>query len=163
TLRVAGGDALSARAPLAVVSPETAFYLPRAYSARLPDLALLASSFYPFSIRADLSDVIVVVPDAPADAAFALVCELSAQLGRLAGDTAFLEAGGPACYRVTRAESFGETPYFTTVEAWLQTHWLALPVLAVAVSAGLFAAVRGALQQYAAAYLASSKGASWRP
>ena len=263
TLRVAGGDALSARAPLAVVSPETAFYLPRAYSARLPDLALLASSFYPFSIRADLSDVIVVVPDAPADAAFALVCELSAQLGRLApsdrlafrvrrasqlrpeerssahlllleagdrrslvdapaldwsrlpgggvlraapmlqelpspwnrqrfvlrlraasapalvdalrrlaepsvlarlaGDTAFLEAGGPACYRVTRAESFGETPYFTTVEAWLQTHWLALPVLAVAVSAGLFAAVRGALQEYAAAYLASSKGASWRP
>jgi Bacterial cellulose synthase subunit len=263
TLRVTGGDALSTRAPLAVVSPETAFYLPRAYSARLPDLSLLASSFYPFSIRADLSDVIVVVPDAPADAAFALVCELSGQLGRLVpsdrlafrvrrasqlraaerasahlllfetgerrslvdapaldwsrlpggaalraapmlqelpspwnrqrfvlrlraasaaalldalrrlaetpvlarlgGDTAFLGSSGPECYRVTRAEAFGETPYLTTVEAWLQTHWLALPVLAVAVSAGLFAAMRGALQQYAAAYLTSSKGASWRP
>jgi hypothetical protein len=64
---------------------------------------------------------------------------------------------------VERARPFAETSYLAVVEAWLQTHWLALPVLATVLSTGVFVVVRGALQHYAAAHLTSSKGASWRP
>ena len=242
-----------------MLSPETAFYLPRRFAARLPDLALLRHSLYPLSVRGDLSDVILVVPDGPLDLTFSLVCELSALLGRLApgdrvalrvrraselnaverasshlvvleptqvrplvpapaldwrrlpagpslrqapmlqelvspwnprrfvlslrapstalapalrrlgdpgalarlaGDTAFLTADGAVCYRVGREQSFDEVSYGTAIEAWLQTYWLALPLLVAAVSTPLFFAIRGALQQYGAAHLTSSNGPS---
>jgi hypothetical protein len=72
------------RAPLASVGPATELYLPRDYSAQLPELALLQASFYPFSLRADLSDVIVVIPDGTSEGTVPVVCELSAILGRIA-------------------------------------------------------------------------------
>jgi hypothetical protein len=68
--------------PLTLVPEGTQLYWPREHEVRLPDLALLRSSFYPFSVRADLSDVILVVPDIVTEEIFELVCELAAWLGR---------------------------------------------------------------------------------
>jgi cellulose synthase operon protein B len=63
--------------------PSTEFDLPRDYQANLPDLALLQSGLFPFGLRSDLSDLIVVVPDGSSDEVTAAVFELAGALGRL--------------------------------------------------------------------------------
>jgi hypothetical protein len=59
------------------------FYLPRYYSAELPDLSLLREHFYPFSLKPDLSDTVIVMPDAIDEDIYATLIELSAHLGAL--------------------------------------------------------------------------------
>jgi hypothetical protein len=256
TLAWRGGPE-SARGPLAALGPETAFYLPRAFAATLPDLALLQSGLYPLSLRADLSELILVAPDGPREALVPPLCELGALLGRLApadrlafrvrqretlsaaeresahllvleaggpalvpaplldwqrlpsgselrklpmlqelvspwnprrfvlrlaskdvdglarglrrlgdagviahlmGDTAFLGSEAPVCYMVGTQREFEEISYATWVDAWLQSHWLALPLIVAAVSGGVYLALRAALRQYRAVHLAGSKG-----
>jgi Bacterial cellulose synthase subunit len=60
------------------------FYLPRDYSSELPDLALLQHHLFPLSLKPDLSDTVVVVPDTPSQETLAALFELAANLGRLA-------------------------------------------------------------------------------
>ena len=236
----------SGAAPLTLLPDGTQIYWPREYEARLPDLALLRSSLYPLSLRPDLSDVILVVPDAITEELFELVCELSAWLGRtlptdriglrvrqastlttgerssshlillrtsrgadpfasalpdprkagrdgsvmawpvlqeavspwneekfvlsyragsgtallrgfrtliqprilaqLKGDTAFVSAQGVACYTLGRQRVLREVSYFTRAEAYLLTHWLALPFIVALASVLLFVGVRLALE-----------------
>jgi hypothetical protein len=81
-MTLAWKGAAGAFTPLTLVPEGTQLYWPREHEVRLPDLALLRSSFYPFSVRADLSDVILVVPDIVTEEIFELVCELAAWLGR---------------------------------------------------------------------------------
>jgi len=64
--------------------PASEFYLPRYYEAELPDLGLLQSHLYPFSLKGDLSDVLVVVPDDLNEEMFSALVELSLGLARLA-------------------------------------------------------------------------------
>lgn len=45
------------------ISRDTEFYLPKNYEAQLPDLGLLRQHLYPFSIKADFSDLLIVLPD----------------------------------------------------------------------------------------------------
>jgi hypothetical protein len=244
-LALAWKGASGAFTPLTLIPEGTQLYWPREYEARLPDLALLRSSFYPLSLRPDLSDVILVVPDAITEEIFELVCELSAWLGRtlptdriglrvrqastlttgerssshlillrtsrgadpfasalpdprkagrdgsamawpvlqeavspwnekkfvlsyragsgsallrgfrtliqprvlaqLKGDTAFVSSQGVACYTLGGQRVFREVSYFTRAEAFLLTHWLALPFIVALASALLFVGVRLAL------------------
>ena len=60
------------------------FYMPHYQEAELPDLGLLRFQLYPFSLRGDLSDVIVVPTGTLNEETFAAVLELSVALGRLA-------------------------------------------------------------------------------
>ncbi len=60
------------------------FYLPRYYKAQLPELGLLQASFYPFSLRADFSDVLLIVPDRTDAAIVAVVLDLARVLARMA-------------------------------------------------------------------------------
>jgi hypothetical protein len=71
-------------AAAAWVLSDTEFYIPRFYQAALPDLALLQSRFYPFSLNPDLHDVVIVLPDRISDAVFEGLLELSAALGAMA-------------------------------------------------------------------------------
>jgi Bacterial cellulose synthase subunit len=76
-------------APAAWLLPSTEFDLPRDYEANLPDLALLQSGLFPFGLRSDLSDIIVVVPDESSDEVAAAVFELAGVLGSLARSDRF--------------------------------------------------------------------------
>ncbi len=59
-------------------------YLPRYYKAELPDLSLLQQNFYPFSLRADLSDVLLIVPDRTDIASLSALLGLMRALARMA-------------------------------------------------------------------------------
>lgn len=77
-------------------------YLPRYYETELPELGLLQSQLYPFSLRGDLSDVVVVVAgDTNADVFSALVA-LSVGLATLAPDQ-------PLSFRVRRLSDLSPT------------------------------------------------------
>jgi hypothetical protein len=249
SIEVAGAS-LEARGTFATLSPSSELYVPRSYVARLPDLAVLRSSLFPLSMRADLSDLVVLVPDDLGEARVPVLSEVAAFLGRLApsdrvafqvrtpgtfrgdersgsnvlvldaggrgslvtppaldwrllpkgevirdwpmlqelgspwspdrfvlllkassangllrgierlgdpsvlgalaGDTAFLGPEAPACYRVGVQRTIEEVAYPTLVEAWLQSHWLVLPLFVAAVSAVLFLALRRTLGHYKA-------------
>lgn len=64
--------------------PTSEFYLPRYYEAELPELGLLRSQLYPFSLKADLSDALVVVPNDLNEEMFSALIELSLGFARLA-------------------------------------------------------------------------------
>jgi hypothetical protein len=87
-LTVAWNGRSGATGPFVKLRGDSGLFLPREYVAELPDLALLRSGFYPFSLRADLSDTLVAVPEGE-DAVPAL-CELAALLGRLLPSDQFL-------------------------------------------------------------------------
>ena len=225
---------------------DTEFYLPRYYQAALPDLALLASRLYPFSLRPDLHDVVIVLPDRVSNDVFGGLLDLSAALGALApadrvafrvkrgsevnerelasshlivlhadqspvpllsslaerrsllwkqaprrdpliqeltspwnadgyilaltarsdlglrrlvtaafaehvlsnlrGDAAYLSAEGLVTHTVTVPTTIGAYPYLTASEAWLRTHWVALPAIVTFASGLFFAAWRLALR-----------------
>ncbi len=74
----------ASKGPAAWLLAQSEFYLPRIYAAELPDLALLQFHLYPFSLSADLSDTILLLPNQPSLALLPAVLELSSILGRLA-------------------------------------------------------------------------------
>lgn len=61
-------------------------YLPRYYETELPELGLLQSQLYPFSLRGDLSDVIVVPTGEASEDVFSALIALAVALARLAPD-----------------------------------------------------------------------------
>jgi hypothetical protein len=63
--------------------PGSEFVLPRDYRLQLPDLGLLQHGLFPFSVRADLSDVMFVLPDDADDEVTAAFLELAGVFGRL--------------------------------------------------------------------------------
>jgi hypothetical protein len=74
--------------PFVMLRGDSSLFLPREYAVELPDLALLRSGFYPFSLRADLSDTFVGVSEDVG--AMPPLCELAATLGRLVPSERFL-------------------------------------------------------------------------
>jgi hypothetical protein len=87
-LTVAWNGRSGAGGPFVALRGESTLVLPRDYVAALPDLALLRSGFYPFSLRADLSDTVVGLPKA--EEAIPALCELAAVLGRRVPSERFL-------------------------------------------------------------------------
>jgi Bacterial cellulose synthase subunit len=80
-LTVAWNGRSGASGPFVMLRGASTLFLPREYVAELPDLSLLGSAFYPFSMRADLSSLVIGVPGGT-DSMPAL-CELAMTLGRL--------------------------------------------------------------------------------
>jgi cellulose synthase subunit len=78
------------------------FYLPRYYETELPELGLLQSQLYPFSLKGDLSDVIVVLTGDPNDEVFSALIALSVGLARSAPDH-------PLTFRVRRLSDLSQT------------------------------------------------------
>ena len=70
-------------------------YLPRYHETELPDLGLLQFQLYPFSLKGDLSDVIVVLSGETGEETFAAVVALSSAFARLA-------PAPPLAFRVRR-------------------------------------------------------------
>lgn len=224
------------------------FYLPRYYETELPDLGLLQFQLYPFSLKGDLSDVIVVPSGDLSEETFSALLELSVAFARLAparhlafrvrrlgdltptdraqshlvflnledrrdplttllpnwkprppmeslkgrptiremlspwnsqryllvisaqsrrllhqavrdvfsestldrlgGDFAYLTGRHPDAFVVGPRHRVLEYSYQTFIAAWLRTHWLALPIILIAVSGLLFVGVRLALRHY---------------
>jgi hypothetical protein len=87
-LTVAWNGRSGASGPFVTLRGESTLYLPREYVSDLPDLAMIRFGFYPFSLRADLSDTLIGVPRT--EEAFPALCELAALLGRLAPSQQFL-------------------------------------------------------------------------
>jgi len=237
------------------ISRDTEFYLPRNYEAELPDLGLLRNHLYPFSLKSDFSDVILVAPDranpdllstllavvaglarlAPSErvtvhVAYArelkdydlsnfhliflnadqsgnlpvqisttyvpkmravnvreLVWEITSPwstrkcilvisaktsadllaaaesvfapdtLNRLTGDTAFFDGNKVSCLTLRHKQKVADISYSLTLQAWLRDHWLALPIVAIAISTALFMMVRIALQSNRRVYVQSTK------
>jgi hypothetical protein len=77
-------------------------YLPRYYETELPELALLQSQLYPFSLRGDLSDVVVVLTGDANEEIFSALILLSVALARLAPDP-------PLTFRVRRLSDLSPT------------------------------------------------------
>ena len=87
-LTVAWNGRSGAPGPFVSLRGDSSLFLPREYVAELPDLALLQSGFYPFSLRSDLAETVVGVPEGE-DVVPAL-CELAALLGKLVPSEQFL-------------------------------------------------------------------------
>ena len=77
-------------------------YLPRYYESELPELGLLRSQLYPFSLRGDLSDVVVVLAGDANEEVFSALIALSVGLARLAPDQ-------PLRFRVRRLHDLSPT------------------------------------------------------
>jgi hypothetical protein len=76
-------------------------YLPRYHETELPDLGLLQFQLYPFSLKGDLSDVIVVPSGDAGEETFAAVVALSSAFARLA-------PAQPIAFRVRRLAELTE-------------------------------------------------------
>jgi hypothetical protein len=59
------------------------FYFPRDYRIKLPNLALLQFGFYPFSLRPDLSDTILLLPSKSGPETHGAVLQFACSLGRM--------------------------------------------------------------------------------
>jgi cellulose synthase subunit len=73
----------------ATLLPNSEFYLPRDYHSKLPDLSLLRFQLYPFSLRPDLSETFIVLPNEPGGTLISSLVELACNLGRLLPTDAF--------------------------------------------------------------------------
>ncbi len=69
--------------PAAWLLPTSEFDLPRDYSSNLPDLSYLRFGLFPFSLKSDLSDTIILLPDDASGEATAALFEFAGLLGRL--------------------------------------------------------------------------------
>ena len=87
-LTVAWNGRSGATGPFVKLRGDSTLFLPREYVAELPELALLRSGFYPLSLRADLSDSVVGVPES--EDTIPALCELAVLLGRLLPSDQFL-------------------------------------------------------------------------
>ena len=81
-LTVAWNGRSGATGPFVMLDPQSEVSLPRDFRAEIPDLALLRSSLYPFSLRPDLGDTVVGLAAGAGDDGLAAVCELAALFGR---------------------------------------------------------------------------------
>jgi Bacterial cellulose synthase subunit len=77
-------------------------YLPRYHETELPDLGLLQFQLYPFSLKGDLSGVIVVLSGDTGEETFAAVVALSSAFARLA-------PAQPLAFRVRRLADLTES------------------------------------------------------
>lgn len=68
-------------------------------------------------------------------------------LERLSGDTAFLAAEGPQCFKLATQRTLAEVSYLTRLDAWLRDNWIALPAILALVSGFLFMGLRLAIEQ----------------
>lgn len=98
-LTVAWNGRSGATGPFVSLRGDSSLFLPREYVAELPDLALLSSGFFPFSLRADLADAVVGVPEG--EEAVPALGELAALLGRLLPSEQFLFRVAPASQALT--------------------------------------------------------------
>src|SRR5262249_45961083 len=73
----------SGKDPAAWLLPTTEFDLPRDYRSKLPDLALLHVGLFPFGLRSDLSDAIIVLPGESGAEVTAALFEFAGLLGTL--------------------------------------------------------------------------------
>lgn len=80
-LTIAWNGRSGASGPFVMLRGTSTLFLPREYVAELPDLALLRSGLYPFSMRADLSSLVIGVPGG--EESMPALCELAMTLGRL--------------------------------------------------------------------------------
>ena len=78
------------------------FYLPRYYETELPELGLLQSQLYPFSLKGDLSDLIVVPTGDQTEEVFSALIALSVGLARSA-------PARPLAFRVSRLSDLSPT------------------------------------------------------
>lgn len=67
-------------------------------------------------------------------------------LNRLSGDTTLFDSNKMSCLTLRSRRSLVDISYSLTLQAWLQEHWLALPILAITLSTALFLMVRIALR-----------------
>jgi len=79
-----GLDSALGKDPSAWLLPTSEFDLPRDYRSDLPDLGLLQYGLFPFGLRSDFPDTILVAPDDSGGEVAAAVFEFAALLGRLA-------------------------------------------------------------------------------
>jgi hypothetical protein len=93
-LTVAWNGRSGATGPFVSLRGDSSLFLPREYVADLPDLAFLRHGFYPFSLRPDLAETVVGVPED--EQLFPALCELAALLGRLLPADQFLLRVVPA-------------------------------------------------------------------
>jgi hypothetical protein len=68
-------------------------------------------------------------------------------LAELQGDTAFLSARGPVCHTLGARRLVRDASYLTRAEAYLRSHWLALPAVLAAISGLLYIALRMLVEQ----------------
>ncbi len=76
-------DDASGKDPAAWLLPSSEFDLPRDYQSNLPDLGLLAFGLFPFGLRPDLSDAVILLPDDSGDEIATALFEFAGLLGRL--------------------------------------------------------------------------------
>jgi len=141
-LTVAWNGRSGASGPFVMLRGTSTLFLPREYVVELPDLALLQSALYPFSLRADLSGLVIGVPQG--EEWMPALCELATVIGRLvpaerfllrvAPNSEALAAGGrdvilleegddpgplplPDLTRLPRGTSWGRLPFLQEVES----------------------------------------------
>jgi hypothetical protein len=107
TLQWIDGDTDDRAEAAAWLLRDTEFYLPRYYEANLPDLGLLSAGFYPFSLRADLRDVVVVMPPRLTATLFGALLDLSAAVARMM-------PGEHAAFRVKGANELSPQDLFSS-------------------------------------------------
>ncbi len=99
TLRLDGMEGSPSENAAAWLLPTSEFDLPRDYRSDLPDLQLLQDGLFPFGLKSDLSDTIVVVPDDSSGEVTAGLFQLAGLLGRLLPSDRF-------AFRVNREADF---------------------------------------------------------
>ena len=78
-----GLDSIPDSEPAAWLLPESEFDLPHDYESVLPNLGLLRYALFPFGLRSDFSETVIVLPDNPEDEMVAALFEFAGLLGRL--------------------------------------------------------------------------------
>jgi hypothetical protein len=78
-----GLDSTSESEPAAWLLPDSEFDLPHDYESVLPNLGLLQYALFPFGLRSDFSDTVIVLPDNPGNDMVAALFEFAGLLGRL--------------------------------------------------------------------------------
>ena len=121
-LSVAWNGRSGATGPFVKLRGDSTLFLPREYVAELPELALLRSGFYPLSLRADLSDSVVAVPES--EDTIPALCELAVLLGRLLPSDQFLFRVAPVAQALA-----GSAQNLILLEAGDSPSALALPDL----------------------------------
>jgi hypothetical protein len=102
-----GLDSTAESEPAAWLLPNSEFYLPHDYESALPNLGLLQYALFPFGLRPDFSDTVIVLPDNPGDEMVAALFEFAGLLGRLvpSGRFAFRVMYSTELSRRTQANS----------------------------------------------------------
>jgi hypothetical protein len=87
--------------------PSSEFDLPHDYESLLPNLGLLQYALFPFGLRPDFSDTVILLPNNPGDEMVAALFEFVGQLGRLVPSErfAFRVMYASELSRKTQAES----------------------------------------------------------